>query len=77
VSVVDAAGTAFAREVLHPLGDPGTPFSWDDVQTKIARSSGVADAILTPLAAACRSLADAPNLDQVIELAAAANGSGP
>ncbi len=72
VAVTAGDGRRFVREVVHPLGDPGTPFGWEQVRDKMIRATGIAPARIDAVAAGCRSLHDAPSTAPLVAAAAAA-----
>jgi 2-methylcitrate dehydratase PrpD len=72
VTIAAADGRRFEREVMHPLGDPGTPFGWGEVRDKIVRASGIAAADVDGIAAATRALAGAPSTGPLIAAIASA-----
>jgi 2-methylcitrate dehydratase PrpD len=72
VAIVTGDGRRFTREIMHPLGDPGTPFGWADVRAKVLRATGISERELDAVAAACRSLRDVPSTAPLIAAIAAA-----
>ena len=72
VSITDGTGRRFAREVQAPLGDPGTPFGWAEVSTKISRASGIPPSAVGAIAEATRALSDASSTAPLIEAIVAA-----
>jgi 2-methylcitrate dehydratase PrpD len=72
VALTTSDGVRLEREVMHPLGDPGTPFGSDLVRDKIVRSGGVAPSGVDGIAAATRALRGAPSTGPLIAAIAAA-----
>jgi len=72
VAIVTGDGRRFTREIMHPRGDPGTPFGWDDVRAKVLRATAISERELDAVAAACRSLRDVPSTAPLIAAIAAA-----
>jgi 2-methylcitrate dehydratase PrpD len=63
VFVREAGGREHTREVQHPLGDPGTVFSWPELERKCARVTGLAAERVTAMAQCARALPAGGNLN--------------
>ena len=72
VAVTTGDGRRFERTVLHALGDPGTPFGWDQVSDKVVRASGTGPRGIDAIATACRALHGARSAQPLLEAVAAA-----
>lgn len=72
VAVTTVDGARLEREVMHPLGDPGTPFGWEQVRDKIVRACGIAASGIDAIAAATRALGGESSTASLIAAIAAA-----
>lgn len=76
VTVVDGEGRRRTREVLHPLGDPGTPFGWDDVARKIGAATRLEAGAVQAIRTACADLGTTGAVGRLVPLVAEFGAEG-